>query len=492
MKLISRTDSVSRPAMLLIASRALGFALAFAIPVVLARTFTQAEFGTYKQLFLIYGTLFGLAQLGMAESLYYFVPRKPGHAGGHVSNALLTLALTGTACAVLLYLVRRPIAGWLSNPQLADYLLPLGIFLALMLVAAAFEIVMVSRKRHVQAACTYAASDVIRTAGFVLPALALWGLSGVLAGAIAFAGLRVLAMLASFRREFGKDLRLETSLWRPHLAYALPFALAVGIEVVQMNYHQYAVASRFDAATFAIYAVGCLQIPLVDLIASTASNVMMVKMAEDAHKGETRATAELWHGTISRLALVFFPLFVVLLLTGRNLIVVLFTSTYAASVPIFMLWTLTILPFVFCVDPVLRAYAQTRFLFGMNLLRLTLVALLIGWFMATFGLPGAVLVTVLATSLVKVIGLARIARLMDLGIGDILPWGRLAGIAACAVVAVGPAYVIGREFVMPPLVALMSVGLTYGAAYAILAYSFFLREPRRVAVSFAHPRTSEQ
>ena len=49
--------------------------------MLLVRTFNQAEFGTYKQLFLIYGTLYGLAQFGMAESLYYFVPRKPQEAG---------------------------------------------------------------------------------------------------------------------------------------------------------------------------------------------------------------------------------------------------------------------------------------------------------------------------------------------------------------------------------------------------------------------------
>ena len=37
---------------------------------------------------------------------------------------------------------------------------------------------------------------------------------------------------------------------------------SVGVEVIQLNYHQYVVAARFDAATFAIYAIGCLQIPL--------------------------------------------------------------------------------------------------------------------------------------------------------------------------------------------------------------------------------------
>ena len=61
--------------MVLVGGRAVGFVAAFAIPVVLARVFTTSEFGTYKQLFLLFSTLFGIAQLGMAESLYYFLPR---------------------------------------------------------------------------------------------------------------------------------------------------------------------------------------------------------------------------------------------------------------------------------------------------------------------------------------------------------------------------------------------------------------------------------
>ena len=132
-------------------------------------------------------------------------------------------------------------------------------------------------------------------------------------------------------------------------------------------------ASKFDAATFAIYAVGCLQIPLVDLITTSAASVMMVKMAEDGVHEHNETALELWHHTMVRLALLIFPLAVALLLLSRDVIVTLFTGNYVASVPIFMAWTLTILPAVFCVDAVLRAYAQTRFLFAMNVLRLGLV-----------------------------------------------------------------------------------------------------------------------
>ena len=93
-----------------------------------------------------------------------------------------------------------------------------------------------------------------------------------------------LVLLAALWREYGRDFRADVTLWREQLAYALPFALAVGVEVVQLNYHQYVVASRFDTATFAIYAVGCLQIPLVDMIMTSTVNVLMVKM----RGGQTR------------------------------------------------------------------------------------------------------------------------------------------------------------------------------------------------------------
>jgi O-antigen/teichoic acid export membrane protein len=470
MNAIPRTDAVSRPALLLVAGRTVGFAVSFAIPVVLARVFGRAEFGTYKQLFLIYATLFGLAQVGMAESLYYFVPRKPEDAGRHVCNALVTLALVGTACLALLYVARAGIAAWLTNAALAGYLPLIAVFLAFTLVSAVFEIVMVSRKEHASAAWVYAGSDLVRTALLVVPAIALWGLHGVLVGAAAFAVLRLAAMLVYLAREFGRDLRVDVALWRSQLAYALPFALAVGVEVVQANFHQYIVASRFDAATFAIYAVGCLQIPLVDLICTSTANVMMVKMGEEAGDGQQRAALALWHDTTCRLASLIFPLAALLLLTARGIIVTLFTSSYLASVPIFMIWCLTILPSAFSVDGVLRVYAQTRFLLVMNVVRLVLIAVLIGWFLSTFGMSGAVLVTLLGTSLVKAAGVARIARIMNVGIGDVLPWGRLAGIATHAGIAAVPAFWISRSVTLPPLVAVVATSAAYAAMFATVWY----------------------
>jgi O-antigen/teichoic acid export membrane protein len=464
------TKSISRAASVLASGRAPGLIIAFAIPLVLARTFDQTEFGTYKQLVRIYSTLFGLAQLGMAESLYYFVPRDGSQAGRYVANALVALASIGLAAVAVLALTRDRLADWLTNPALSTHAVLLGWFLAFMLVTAVLEIVLISRKQHGRAAWAFAASDIARAICLTVPALFAWGLRGVMAGAVTFAAVRLVVTLITVWREYRSELRVDVPALRRQLAYALPFALAVGIEILHINWHQYAVASRFDAAAFAIYAVGCLQVPVVDLIVTSTVNVMMVEMA--AVQGRDNGAALwLWHDTIGRLAFMIFPLAAFLVLMAHEIIVVLFTTAYEASVPIFMLWSLTMLASVLVVDGVLRVFAQTRYLVVQNILHLAIVAGLAGVFIRSFGLQGAVLVTLLATLTVRSVAIVRISRLMGVGLADALPWRRLATAAACAAVAALPAWLIVKGAELHPIVALLLAAPTYALAYAALYYA---------------------
>jgi O-antigen/teichoic acid export membrane protein len=455
-----------RPALSLVIGRSLGFVAAFAIPIVLSRTLDQAEFGTYKQLLLIYATLFGVAQLGMAESLYYFVPKESRGAGHHIANAVATLAVAGVACLTLLMLSSGAITEWLMNPQLTAGLLPLGVFLALTLVTAPLEIVLVSRGRYSRAALTYGVSDLMRVACVLTPAILIGTIPAVMWGAAGFAVARLGVMLWALRRDLVTSFRPDVPTWRNQLAYALPFALAVTVEIIQANFHQYVVAARFDAATFAIFAVGVLQLPLVDVIVTSVANVMMVKIGGDGL--DVRAALALWHDTIVRLSLLVFPLVAFMLIAARDIIALVYTDAYLASVPIFQLSTVGILSACLCVDAVLRAYAQTRMLFGLNLVRLGAVALLIGWSLTVFGLLGAVAATLCATAIARVLGLARIARIMGVGLAALLPWRRLALTAALAGMAALPAVWVHRTLTSLGSLEVLVVAAVYGTAFVLL------------------------
>src|SRR5262249_8542034 len=233
MTLKLRFDAISGPAVRLVAGRVIGGVVSVAIPVVLARVLLPTAFGTYKQLFLIYMTLYGVAQGGAAENLYYFLPKKPAAAPRSFANAVATLALVGAVCLAVLVLERDRVANWIGNPAIAIELPLLALFLTLTLISAAFEIVIVSRNEPAKAAIVYALSDIGRTASFVIPAIAFRSVHAVLLGGVVFAALRVVAMLGYFWSVFGRLIRFDGALWRQQWAYAVPFAIAVGIDVVQ-------------------------------------------------------------------------------------------------------------------------------------------------------------------------------------------------------------------------------------------------------------------
>jgi O-antigen/teichoic acid export membrane protein len=468
---MSSQTSILKPALIIMCGRLLGYAATFAIPIVLVRLFDQATFGTYKQLFVSFGTVYGIAQLGLNESLYYFVPENARRAGRYVANAVIGLAASGLLCAGLLWLLREEVAAALNNPMLAGTLPLLAVYTVLMMVASAMETVMIGRNRHRLASAAYAASDIARAVLLVLPVLLLPELIWLLVGAVAFAALRCAAMLVYMGSEFRADFRPRAYLVGRQAAYAGPFSIAVLIALVQSQLHMYYISWQFDPATFAIYAIACLQIPVVDFLSQSAVNVLMVRMKELMGKAAD-AVVGVWNEAIDKLALILFPLVGCLLVVAHELITVLFTLQYAASVPIFMLWTLSILPSVLPADGVLRVYAQMRYLIAANLVRLAVIAALIVPFVNAWGLIGGVAATLAGMVVFKSMALLRIRTLFGASAMSLLPWSRLGRTATLAIVSALPVLALKALVTLPGFAMLAVAGTLYTATYVALVMQF--------------------
>jgi O-antigen/teichoic acid export membrane protein len=255
------------------------------------------------------------------------------------------------------------------------------------------------------------------------------------------------------------------------------------IQVIQQNYHQYAVAYHFDPATFAIYSVGCLQIPLVDFMSTPASNVMMVRMAEEIRDGRQNRILPIWHDTTRKLALMFFPLVGLLLVNSYPLITFLFGTAYAASVPIFKVWCLSILLAAFQTDSVLRVFAEIKYMFSINVARLALLLAFMGWFLGTFQLMGAVLITLSGMALAKVMAFARMRKVLGTTCAQLLPWKQLGATLMVAMAAALPSVVLITQFSIRNIVLLPLSGTLYALTYAALALTFgLLSEGEKAAI----------
>jgi O-antigen/teichoic acid export membrane protein len=462
--------SVSGPAFVLTAGRILAFGASFFIPVVLARRFSTAEFGTYKQIFILYDTLYFIAQAGLATSLFYFLPRAPRDSARYLANTALAIGTIGVVCAGIVAIDGRLVAWLFSNGDLARLVGPGAIYFLFLMIAVPLEIVMICRERYRLASASYAISDILRAAALIVPAIVTRDLRWLMIGAVCFASVRFAASIYYWRRTYGPELRPDRALLTEQLRYSLPFGLAVLVGTLQANFHHFVVSHSFDAATFAIFAVGCLQIPLIDFIATPMADVMMVKMTEARRDGAVARARALWHQAASDLALLFFPLVGLLLVVADRMIVVLFTESYAASVPIFRVSVLTIFFSPLLIESVLRVHADTRFILLLNSLQLGVIAVLIGPLLSRFGLIGGVLVMVAAVSVVRVVGLLRLRHLMDTGVADLLPWPRLARILAIAAGASLISAVVNSLITGPDLLALAIVGTVHVLVWGCLAW----------------------
>jgi O-antigen/teichoic acid export membrane protein len=467
-------ESTFKPALMMMTGRAMAFAITFFVPAVLARVFSQTEFGTYKQFTLITYTLYSFGSFGLAECLFYFIPLNPSRSGRYAINSLVMLGTMGVLFGTGLVLNASRVAHWMSNEPLQKYIPLSGLYLIFMLMGTVLEITMITRKNYRLATGTYVVSDILRAALLIFPALITRSLEWTLIGAVLFCALRVVTVLGYFKTEFAGELRFDTKVLREQLGYALPFFSAVMIQIIQQNYHQYAVSWHFDAATFAIYSVGCLQIPLVDFMATPASNVMMVQMGEDLREGRPHRLLAVWHDTTRKLAFVFFPLVGLLIVNSYALITLLYTTRYAASVPIFMVWSLSILFSVFQTDGVLRTFAENRWLFIINITKLVMVLAFMSWFLSTFYLMGAVFITLAGGLLSKVMAMVRIKKLLKAGVTDVLPWKSLGGVLIISMVSAVPSIVLNARLEVPQLVLLPLSGMAYMGTFCILVLALGL------------------
>src|SRR6185369_4808593 len=146
-----RDGSVFGPALLLIGGRGVAAAVTFIVPLVLARVLPPAAFGTYRELLLIVLTTYSIGQLGMAESLFYFIPSHRRRGGAYAANAMLTLAVSGACVVFVLTSFDGLLAAGLGNPALQSLLALVSVSIALMLVSAPLEIILISRGRHARA-----------------------------------------------------------------------------------------------------------------------------------------------------------------------------------------------------------------------------------------------------------------------------------------------------------------------------------------------------
>ena len=477
-------QSLTERAFWLMAAKTLAFLFAFALPLLLTRRLSQADYGLFKQVFVVVSTAVAILPLGFAMSAYYFLPREtdPARRRRVVFNILLfSLAAGGAAC---LAFVLRPslLTNIFGDVVLEQYAPAVGCIILLWLVSAFLETVAVANQEMRAATLFIVSSQLTRTSLMFGAALAFGTVRALVYAALVQGLLQTAALLWYLRSRFGRFWRgFDAETFRAQASYALPFGLAGVLYTLMADLHFYFVSNRFSPEVFAVYAIGVAQLPLVNVLRESVSTVMIPRVAELQKEGDARPIIELLAGAARKLAAVYLPLYVFLTVAGREFLVVLFTKNYEASWPIFavnlLLLPISLLEF----DSVIRAYAQHRYFMlkqGAVLFVLMLFAL---WFgVLQYGPLGAIGVVVGVNLVQRVSSAVKFCRVLGIGARHLALVKDVGKLAIASAVA-GAAALVVRLLMLSqdagPLSVLAACALVFGLVYAAGVLLFGVPKP---------------
>jgi glycosyltransferase involved in cell wall biosynthesis/O-antigen/teichoic acid export membrane protein len=463
-----KSGSLTRRALLLMFAKGWAYVFGFALPLLLVRRLSQTEFGLYKQAFLIVGTASSILPLGFTMSAYYFLPRESERRGSIVLNIMLFNSFAGGLALLTLVLWPKLIETIFNSPTLVPYASLIGALILIWAVSYFLEISALANQEVGVSTIFIIAAQVTKTALLFAAAIGFPSVRALLYAAMIQGGLQILVLIFYLRSRFGNFWRkFDWSMMREQLGYALPIGFGALLYVVLMDLHNYFVSYRFGAEAFAIYAIGCFSLPLVGIIGESVGPVLIPSVSRLQKEGKIAEIVLVAAGAMRKLSIIYFPLYALLLVVGKELIAFLFTAQYLGSWPIFAI-NLSLLPFMILVaDPIIRAHAEHRF-FLLKLRAVTIVVLFTALWVGTkyLGLVGAISAMIcvsIADRLIEAIKAWRIVNVTWRDIVLIKDVGKVAvaALAAGSLTAVVRLFALGQR----PFIVLFVCGLAFGCFY---------------------------
>ena len=357
--------SLSHQVGILTLGRIFAYAVMFFVPIVNTRALTVEHYGYYRQFWLLFETLSPLLILGFPRSLMYYLPRAENERDKAVYvTQTLTFLIIMSAVAIGIYALMGNFLGEGMGALVRAFFLRLSAFTLFMMVSEYMEWLFVAEKR-VQAQSIY--HFTVASMQAVIVIVLSWmtrDVDSIVWGLAIFAAAKFLFAMGYTFTIYRPSLRLVSfSTIREQFSFALPIGLA-GIALIMLGQTDKFIINRFlGREAFAMYAIGAFQVPFVNIIRGSITNVTFPLMAEYQKVGDHEAILALWRKALLKTVVLFFPLFVFLEVSARQFITILFTETYAEAIPIFAIYLLLFLRSSVETGNIIQVFKKTNFIF---------------------------------------------------------------------------------------------------------------------------------
>lgn len=304
--------------------------------MILSRYFDKGDYGTYKQVLYVYGTLLTVFTLGLPKAFSYYLPRVPlNEAKNLISKITNLFYLLGGIFSVLLFAFSPQIASFLKNPDLSLAIKIFSPVPLLMLPTMGLESILATY-RKTQFITIYTVSTRIFTLlCVVLPVTIFKGtyihaiIGFVVASALTFA-LAIYFKFLPVRNEANDKCDIS---YKEIFRFSLPLLYASLWGMLIGSADQFFISRYFGNEVFADFSNGSLELPFVGMVVGAGATVLGPLFSRQVHEKADikKEILPLWISVFEKTAKLIYPLVLFFWFFADIVMVLLYGAQYENS-----------------------------------------------------------------------------------------------------------------------------------------------------------------
>jgi O-antigen/teichoic acid export membrane protein len=314
------------------------FSFGFSIisSMILSRYFDKGDYGTYKQVLYVYGTLLTVFTLGLPKAFSYYLPRVPlNEAKNLISKITNLFYLLGGIFSVLLFAFSPQIASILKNPDLSLAIKIFSPVPLLMLPTMGLESILATYRKTQFITIYTITTRIFTLLCVVLPVIIFKGtyihaiIGFVVASALTFA-LAIYFKFLPVRHEANDKCDISyTEIFR----FSLPLLYASLWGMLIGSADQFFISRYFGNEVFADFANGSLELPFVGMIVGAGSTVLGPLFSRQVHEKADvkKEILPLWISVFEKTAKLIYPLVLFFWVFADIVMVLLYGAQYENS-----------------------------------------------------------------------------------------------------------------------------------------------------------------
>lgn len=476
----------------------LQFNITLIISAILSRYMAADEYGTFRQVLYVYGTLLTVFSLGLPKAYSYFLARLPIDEGRCAVRKLnfIAVALSSLFAAVLFF-GSGFIASLMGNPQLDASLRMFAAVPVMLMPVLGVESILTVYGMARKVVTYVIISRCFTVTCTVLPVTLLGlGLEGAVAGFVVSSGITCVAGLClsslPFREATGRHKCCRLTVTEI-LRFAMPVFYSGIYGFIIASASQFFVSRYFGVEDFAVFANGYHELPLASMVIGAVAGTLLPEFSRMSKEGKDSSEfLSLWKNVMIKSSMVIYPLSVFFFVYAPDIIIFLYGEDYYRSATLFRIVSIINLARIVPYGPLLFAVGKGQLFANVHLVTAaTLIGLLLLCVNFFPSLEAIALISTTCTVFAIALMMASISRILNAGIIQILPWAQLTklliiSVSACLISRIAISHIVPggvfsaliSGFILFSMIYLLVSKIT-GFDYHILFKSIYLPAVRR-------------